>query len=96
MPAVFIPNPLAAKLVELEAAPYIKDVAEQGAEIGKRLAPVETGALRDSIHVEDNPDGEGQRVVVTVDYWPFVEFGTSIMAAQPYLRPIIDELGLHR
>ncbi len=92
---MFIPNPLAAEIVKVEAQPYIADVAEQGLEVAQRLVPVDTGELRDSLHVEDAPDG-GKRIVAGTDHWQFPEFGTSEMAAEPYLRPIIDELGLHR
>lgn len=56
-------------------------LAEDIAEDAKRFAPVETGRLRDSIRAE------GNRVVVGVDYWQYPEFGTSEMAAEPYLRP---------
>lgn len=56
----------------------------------KSLAPVDTGALRDSIrHTVEGTTasaGPGREV----DYAAFVEFGTSRMAAQPYVRPIAE------
>lgn len=52
------------------------------------LAPVDTGRLRDSIRyeVEDTTArcGPGREV----EYAMFVEFGTSKMAAQPFVRPV--------
>lgn len=62
----------------------------------KRLCPVDTGRLRSSITHEVYSDGHGVvgRVGTNVDYAPFVELGTSHMAAQPFLRPsLIAELG---
>lgn len=56
----------------------------------KMLAPVDTGALRDSIRHEVEGTtvraGPGREV----DYALFVEFGTSRMAAQPYVRPVAE------
>jgi len=72
-----------------------EDVAQQALARAQSLCPVDTGELRDSLHIEDAPDG-GKRVVAGTDHWLFPEFGTSEMAAEPYLRPVIDDLGLHR
>lgn len=74
----------------------------------KRLAPVDTGRLRSSIHIVDNtgvlvpPDGDSTvlkepteegavRIGTNVRYAPYIEFGTRHMAAQPFLRPALDE-----
>lgn len=71
------------------------DVIDQGAfewagaieERAKEIVPVDTGALQESIHVEKG-DGPGQyNVVASEPYAGFVEFGTSRMAAQPFLIP---------
>ena len=57
----------------------------------KRLAPVDTGALRASGRVEKK--GRAERHIVFggqgtgVDYAEYVEYGTLYMEAQPYLRP---------
>jgi len=91
----FIPNPLAGEIAKVEAEPYIEDVAQQALARAQSLCAVDTGELRDSLHIEDAPDG-GKRVVAGTDHWLFPEFGTSEMAAEPYLRPVIDDLGLHR
>lgn len=92
----FIPNPLAESIAKELAADDIADIAEQGLEIARRLVPVDTGALRDSLHLEDADEEGGKRIVTDSDHWIFPEFGTSEMPPQPYLRPIIDTLGLHR
>ena len=57
----------------------------------KNLAPVDTGNLRNSItHVIDS-QGKAARVGTNVHYGPYVELGTSKMAAQPYLSPALDQ-----
>ncbi len=55
---------------------------EAGAKIA---APVDTGALRNSITSEIEPMRGS--VSVGVEYAAHVEFGTSHQAAQPYLMP---------
>lgn len=55
-------------------------------------APVDTGALRNSISREYTRGGHVLRGEVgpTVAYARYVEQGTSRMRAQPYLRPATD------
>lgn len=91
----FIPNPLAGVIAEEMAQPHIESVAEEALRLAQDHVPVDTGELRDSLHIED-AENNGKRVVVGTDHWLFPEFGTSEQAAQPYMRPVIDELGLHR
>lgn len=59
----------------------------------KARVPVRTGFLRRSISSDVQWSGRN-RVVVTIgpnaEYGAFVEFGTSRMGAQPYMRPAID------
>lgn len=62
----------------------------------KRLCPVDTGRLRNSItHAV-----EGSEAVVigtNVEYAPYVELGTSRQKAQPYLRPAaVDHVSEYR
>lgn len=62
----------------------------------KRLCPVDTGRLRNSItHAM-----EGSEAVVigtNVEYGPYVELGTSRQKAQPYLRPAaVDHVSEYR
>nr|AUN37290.1 hypothetical protein [uncultured bacterium] len=54
--------------------------------IAKQLAPVDTGALRDSIGA-DPVDSLTVRVGSDMPYAPYVEYGTSRSPAQPYLTP---------
>jgi len=53
----------------------------------KRIVPVDSGDLRDSIHPEVSD--EGMFVVADEEYAAHVELGTSKMAAQPFLRPAL-------
>lgn len=60
----------------------------------RRIVPVRTGALRDSIGIA--PGGEagslgmsGVTIEAGEDYAGYVEFGTSRMSARPYMRPAL-------
>lgn len=59
----------------------------------KRRCPVDTGRLRASIANEIGQDDRGLvgRVGTNVEYAPHVEYGTSRMNAQPFLRPALDD-----
>lgn len=53
----------------------------------KRLCPVDTGRLRNSItHVIDG-DELAAYIGTNVEYGPHVELGTSRQKAQPFLKP---------
>lgn len=52
-------------------------------------APVKTGFLRNSATSRENE--KGAELAFQANYSYYVEFGTSKMAAQPYVRPAIDE-----
>jgi HK97 gp10 family phage protein len=71
-----------------------QDGLEAGARIvethAKINAPVDTGFLRNSITV-DSVNAMEAIIAPHTDYAEFVEFGTSRMAAQPYMRPALDE-----
>lgn len=54
----------------------------------KRLCPVDTGRLRNSI--THTTDGDSAYVGTNVEYAPYVELGTSRTRAQPYLRPAVE------
>jgi HK97 gp10 family phage protein len=64
----------------------IREVADELVHEAQELAPVRTGELRDSIHKEEIDE---LNVAVGSDkqYAGYVEYGTSKMAAQPYLTP---------
>jgi HK97 gp10 family phage protein len=89
----YLPNPLIGE--QWERAPethvMIGSLGDQVAETARAICPVDTGALRDSIvsHAGDSTTAEAE-IVAEVPYAAFVEFGTSLMEAQPYLRPALD------
>lgn len=91
----FIPNPNLARELKTDAAVRgaMDEVGEAALEAARELAPVASGALRDSLKVERIEDG-GVRLSVNVDYWLFPEFGTVFMAPEPYLRPSLSAVGL--
>lgn len=67
-------------------------LAEDMAEDMRRYAPVEFGELRASVRVD--PGSAVHRIWIGdvaggVDYHLYQEFGTSVMAAQPYIRPAV-------
>lgn len=71
------------------------DLTEEMIEIGKLITeearaacPVDTGTLRDSI--EFTSDDKSASISANTNYASFVEYGTYKMAAQPYLRPAIE------
>lgn len=92
----FIPNLLVGK--EWEHSPEaMRCVSEQGAKVkdaAVEIVPVDTGALRDSIEllVEGIATVATAWVGTTIRYGGFVEYGTSITPAQPYLRPALDTI----
>jgi len=57
----------------------------------KRLAPVDTGRLRNSI--AHGADETSAQVGSNVEYAPYVELGTSRMKAQPFLKPAVADNG---
>ena len=84
----------AREVLERKAKGLEKAVGEGFAEAGemivstaREIAPVRTGALRNSIYYALEP----WRLVVgaAVHYAAFVEYGTRKMAPRPYLRPAV-------
>ena len=57
----------------------------------KKLAPVDTGNLRNSItHAVDEEEPEAY-IGTNVEYAPYQELGTIHMAAQPFLKPAVAD-----
>lgn len=54
------------------------------------IVPIRTGFLRDSIFSDLIESDLNLTVAATASYAGYVEFGTSRMRAQPYLRPALD------
>lgn len=77
---------------ELEA--MMQTTANRIERDAKSMAPVgETGNLRASIEneVESKRKAIIAEVGSNVEYAPYVEYGTSRMEAQPYLRPALED-----
>lgn len=55
----------------------------------KRLCPVDTGRLRNSITHTVN--GDIAYIGTNVEYAPYVELGTSRTRAQPFLKPAVAD-----
>ena len=84
--------------------PFCREKAQQVYDISQELVAVDTGALKESGHIEEvgSAVGEGIWYVVydapTKDqskwksYAIFLELGTSKMSAQPYLRPAMEQV----
>ena len=93
--AVGFMRSLRAALEELEVKTE-DDLVRVGLRVQSRarsLCPVDTGRLRSSIVMRKGRDGRGFYVEVgtSVNYAPFVEFGTSKQRAQPFLLPAVAE-----
>ena len=56
----------------------------------KQAAPVDTGALRASIGSTIAGDRLSAEIGPTVAYAPYQEWGTSRMAAHPFMGPAVD------
>lgn len=76
-------KPKAAKIVNKYGLAILSDAAQ--------LAPVDTGALRNSLTSESGMTGELTYTIQDgVEYGVYQELGTSRMAAQPFLIPAIE------
>jgi HK97 gp10 family phage protein len=65
------------------------EAASQASKEARRIVPVRTGRLKRSIRKEQTGQG-AYRVGSKVEYAGYVEYGTSRMQAQPYLRPAAE------
>jgi HK97 gp10 family phage protein len=82
---------LARVRLEMEAATPIaeKASAEIIAKAAIARAPVDTGQLVQSIHVDDS--GTGANAVADVPYAPFPEYGTRYMPGQHYMAQAAED-----
>jgi len=83
------------ELFESPAGEVARDLQRRALQVdraAKQLCPVDPGRLRSSITNEIGQDGQGLVVTIgtNVEYAPYVELGTSKMAAQPYLLPALE------
>ncbi len=63
----------------------LTDVASRTVAVAKSAAPVDTGALRDSI--SSSGAGTERNIGTSVRYARFVEYGTSKMGPRPFISP---------
>lgn len=76
-------------IAEEKLVPLLKEAAEETIlPEAKRLVPVDTGELRDSLEIRETPNGI--ELYAGTDHALPVEFGTVHQEAQPYMRPAID------
>jgi hypothetical protein len=77
----------AIKRFEENTIRKVKQVVAETAEMAvsqmKTLVPVDSGATRDSIHVEYYNEGLSARIVVGSEIGIYVEYGTGIYAEHP-------------
>ena len=57
----------------------------------KKLAPVDTGNLRNSITHTVDDEEPAAYIGTNVEYAPYQELGTIHMKAQPFLKPAVAE-----
>lgn len=67
----------------------LEEVGLTAERYAKRICPVDTGRLRNSITHQVNMSEKAVYVGTNVEYAPYVELGTKTQKAQPYLRPAI-------
>jgi HK97 gp10 family phage protein len=82
------------ELLNSPEGPVAAEILKRGIRVervAKKLCPVDTGRLRASITHALGRDSQSVYCDVGTDvvYAPYVEFGTSRQAAQPYLRPAL-------
>ena len=85
-----------AALVNSPTGPVAKDLLRRTLKVqraAKQLCPVDTGRLRSSIQYAIERDSRGllARIGTDVTYAPHVELGTRRAAAQPFLRPALNQ-----
>ena len=83
------------ELFESPDGEVAKDLQRRALQVdraAKHLCPVDTGRLRSSITNEIGQADQGLVAAVgtDVEYAPYVELGTSKMAAQPFLLPALE------
>jgi HK97 gp10 family phage protein len=85
--AEFVESQQALAGIEYASARYARAVAAAVKQDMERLCPVDTGRLKASIHTE--AAGSTTYIAIGTPYWVHVEFGTSKMRAQPFIRPAL-------
>lgn len=78
---------LAARIIEAEAEDFQDEWGQKWVDEMVATVSVESGTLRDSI-TQVEPGG----ITMGVDYWRFLEHGTSKMAPRPFVRPAMNRI----
>lgn len=82
----------AAREVPALTRGVVHRMGEQTVSGAKAIVPVRTGALRNSISVAyGTDDGWWFQAGPTLEYGPYIEWGTSRMAPQPYMGPAFEQ-----
>lgn len=75
------------------AEEVVKNLGTIAHKSARSNAPVDTGALKQSITLE--VEGNGTNAIAEIgsglEYAPHLEYGTTSQAAQPYLRPALRD-----
>jgi HK97 gp10 family phage protein len=78
------------KRMRRNIADQFEILGEEMVDLARSIVPVRTGFLRDSIFHQVVESDLNLTFGATADYADYVEFGTSRMAARPYIRPAFD------
>lgn len=76
-----------AEAIDQALATALEEVGLVAEGYAKRLCPVNTGRLRNSITHVTRPDDNAVYIGTNVEYGQYVEYGTLRQKAQPFLRP---------
>lgn len=86
--AEFREDPQGVAGIQYASARYARAVAREVQKDMERLCPVDTGRLKSTINAE--AVGDTTYVSIGTEYWQYVEYGTSKMRAQPFIRPALN------
>lgn len=81
--------------VEDKVDSRMRGLGEGMVEDARSFVPVDTGQLRDSIGYTYNVKTKRLNLYADKYYALFVEYGTSRMKAQPFLRPALQNAGFY-
>ena len=82
---------LVTKKLEAAALRGLTECGMVAEAYAKKLCPVKTGNLRNSITYTVRDSEYATYIGTNVEYASYVELGTSKMTAQPYLKPAVTD-----